>query len=486
MLRDLLYKVNILSIIGNPDIEIKSLQIDSRKITPQTCFFAIKGSNINGHDFIDDAITNGAVAVVCEELPVNIIDGVAYILVQNSSLALGIMSHHFFGSPSSKMKVIGVTGTNGKTTIATLLWQLFTKLGYHCGLISTVQNQIGEKVIPATYTTPNALALNALLSEMQTQECTYVFMECSSHAIHQHRISGIIFTAAIFSNITHDHLDYHKTFEEYIRVKKSWFDQLPATAFAVSNADDKRGKVMLQNSAAKKYYYSLKTLADFKGKILDNDFSGLHMTINDLDVHFKLIGEFNAYNILAVYAVAIGLGEDKFKVLEVLSALQGAPGRFDYITSKKEKVIGIVDYAHTPDALVNVLVTIRNLRKSDTKIITVVGCGGDRDKAKRPVMTEAACQYSDKVILTSDNPRSEDPSLIIKDMETGINVLSKKKCISIIDRAEAIKTAVILSSKEDIVLVAGKGHETYQEIRGNRTPFDDKKVLTEMFELLEK
>lgn len=486
MLRDLLYKVNILSIIGNPDIEIKSLQIDSRKITPQTCFFAINGSNINGHDFIDAAITNGAVAVVCEELPVNIIDGVAYILVQNSSLALGIMSHHFFGSPSSKMKVIGVTGTNGKTTIATLLWQLFTKLGYHCGLISTVQNQIGEKVIPATHTTPNALALNALLSEMQTQECTYVFMECSSHAIHQHRISGIIFTAAIFSNITHDHLDYHKTFEEYIRVKKSWFDQLPATSFAVSNADDKRGKVMLQNSAAKKYYYSLKTLADFKGKILDNDFSGLHMTINDLDVHFKLIGEFNAYNILAVYAVAIGLGEDKFKVLEVLSALQGAPGRFDYITSKKEKVIGIVDYAHTPDALVNVLVTIKNLRKSDSKIITVVGCGGERDKAKRPVMTEAACQYSDKVILTSDNPRSEDPSLIIKDMETGINVLSKKKCISIIDRAEAIKTAVNLSSKEDIVLVAGKGHETYQEIRGNRTPFDDKKVLTEMFELLEK
>lgn len=486
MLRDLLYKVNILSIIGNPDIEIKSLQTDSRKITPGTCFFAIKGTLTDGHDFIETAISKGAVAIVCEVLPADISNDVVYISVQNTSLALGIMSHRFFGNPSANMKIVGVTGTNGKTTIATLLWQLFTKLGYQCGLISTVQNQIGEKIIPATHTTPDALQLNALLAEMQAQQCAYVFMECSSHAIHQHRISGIEFTAAIFSNITHDHLDYHKTFDEYIRVKKSWFDDLPVTSFAVSNADDKRGKVMLQNTAAKKYYYSLKTLADVKGKILDNDFSGLHMTINDLDVHFKLIGEFNAYNILAVYAVAIGLGEDKFKVLEVLSSLNGAPGRFDYITSKKEKVIGIVDYAHTPDALVNVLVTIKNLRKNDSKIITVVGCGGDRDKAKRPIMTEAACQYSDKVILTSDNPRSEDPASIIKDMEAGINVVSKKKCISIIDRAEAIKTAVNLSSKEDIVLVAGKGHENYQEIKGERTLFDDKKVLTEMFDLLEK
>lgn len=486
MLRDLLYKVNIHSIIGNPDIEIKSLQTDSRKIAPGTCFFAVKGTVADGHDYIETAISNGAVAVICQVVPENISQEIVYVVVPDTSLALGIMSHHFYGSPSLKMKVIGVTGTNGKTTIATLLWQLFTQLGYHCGLISTVQNQIGTKVIPATHTTPDALKLNALLADMLAEKCTYVFMECSSHAIHQHRISGIEFAAAIFSNITHDHLDYHHTFEEYIRVKKSWFDGLPTTAFAVSNADDKRGKVMLQNTAAKKIYYSLKTLADVKGKILDNDFSGLHMTINDLEVHFKMIGEFNAYNILAVFAAAVGLGEDKFKVLEILSSLHGAPGRFDYITSKNEKVIGIVDYAHTPDALVNVLVTIKNLRKSNSKIITVVGCGGDRDKTKRPLMTEAACQYSDKVILTSDNPRTEDPASIIKDMEAGINLVHKKKCISILDRAEAIKTAVNLSGREDILLIAGKGHETYQEIKGVKTDFDDKKVLSEMFELLEK
>jgi len=397
-----------------------------------------------------------------------------------------LMSHNFYGEPSRQLKVIGVTGTNGKTTIATLLWKLFTSLGYKCGLISTVQNQIGNEIIPSTHTTPDAIHLNALLKRMADEQCTYVFMECSSHAIHQHRITGIDFAAAVFSNITHDHLDYHKTFDEYIRVKKSWFDALPKSAIALSNADDKRGVVMLQNTAAKKCFYSLKTLADFKGKILENGLRGLHMTVNDLEVHFKLIGEFNAYNLLAVYGMAVCLGEDKYEVLQMLSTLTGAEGRFDYSLSHHKNVVGIVDYAHTPDALLNVLVTIKNLRQGEQKIITVVGCGGNRDNIKRPLMAEVACQYSDKVILTSDNPRNEDPLEILKQMEAGVNVVSRKKCITIADRKEAIKTAVSFSDKEDIVLVAGKGHEKYQEIKGVKYDFDDKKVLNEMFELLEK
>jgi UDP-N-acetylmuramoyl-L-alanyl-D-glutamate--2,6-diaminopimelate ligase len=316
--------------------------------------------------------------------------------------------------------------------------------------------------------------------------CEYVFMECSSHAIHQHRITGLQFTGALFSNITHDHLDYHKTFDEYIRVKKSWFDALPSNAFAISNADDKRGMVMLQNTAAKKYYYSLKTMADFKGKILDNSITGLHMMVNDIEVYFRMIGEFNAYNLLAVYGAAICLGEDKNRVLQLLSSLDGAEGRFDYMVSNNDKIIGIVDYAHTPDALLNVLATIKKLRQGHERIITVVGCGGDRDKTKRPVMAEVACEYSDKVIFTSDNPRSEDPLEILKEMEAGVNVVARKKYITISDRREAIKTAVSLAVKEDIILVAGKGHEKYQDIKGIKNHFDDKEVLNEMFELLEK
>jgi UDP-N-acetylmuramoyl-L-alanyl-D-glutamate--2,6-diaminopimelate ligase len=349
-----------------------------------------------------------------------------------------------------------------------------------------VQNQIGNEIIPSTHTTPDAIQLNALLKRMADEQCTYVFMECSSHAIHQHRITGIDFAAAVFSNISHDHLDYHNTFDEYIRVKKSWFDGLPKSAIALSNADDKRGVVMLQNTAAKKCFYSLKTLADFKGKILENGLTGLHMTVNDIEVHFKLIGEFNAYNLLAVYGVAVSLGEDKYEVLQMLSTLTGAEGRFDYSLSHHKNVVGIVDYAHTPDALLNVLVTIKNLRQGEQKIITVVGCGGNRDNTKRPLMAEVACQYSDKVILTSDNPRNEDPLEILKQMEAGVNVVSRKKCITIADRKEAIKTAVSFSEKEDIVLVAGKGHEKYQEIKGVKYDFDDKKVLKEMFELLDK
>ena len=486
ILKDILYKVSIRSVKGNTDAVINNLQIDSRKVNSGDCFIAIKGAATDGHQYIDTALSNGAVVIVCEELPVSFVEKVTYIQVENSAIAAGFISHNFYGEPSLKLKLVGVTGTNGKTTIVTILWKLFAALGYKCGLISTVQNQIGDQVIPSTHTTPDAISVNQLLGQMADAGCEYVFMECSSHAIHQNRITGLQFTGALFSNITHDHLDYHKTFDEYIRVKKSWFDGLPSTAFAISNADDKRGRVMLQNSNAKKYYYSLKTLAEFKGKILDNSITGLHMMVNDQEVYFRLMGEFNAYNLLAVYGAAICLGQDKNQLLQLLSNLDGAEGRFDYTVSLKEKIIGIVDYAHTPDALLNVLATIKNLRQGHEHIITVVGCGGDRDKTKRPIMAEVACEYSDRVIFTSDNPRSEDALEIIKEMEAGVNVVARKKYISIADRREAIKTAISLAAKEDIVLVAGKGHEKYQDIKGVKYDFDDKQVLKEMFELLEK
>ena len=486
MLKDILYKVNIRQVYGSTEIPVSDLHTDSRNIKAGSCFIAIKGTAVDGHQFIDIAIDNGATSVICEIMPPNTREGITYVVVENSAIAVALVSNLFFGEPSSKMKLVGVTGTNGKTTIATLLWKLFSAMGHTCGLISTVQNQVGTKVIESTHTTPDAINLNRLLKQMVDEGCDYVFMECSSHAIQQHRVTGLSFAGGLFSNITHDHLDYHKTFDEYIRVKKSWFDQLPGKAFAISNADDKRGMVMLQNTAARKYFYSLKTMADFKGKILENSLSGLFMTVNDVEVHFTLIGEFNAYNLLAVYGAAVCLGKDKLEVLQVLSSLTGAEGRFDYMISEQDHVVGIVDYAHTPDALLNVLATIKNLRKGIEKIITVVGCGGNRDAAKRPVMAEVACQYSDRVIFTSDNPRNEDPLEILKDMEAGVNVVARKKYITIADRKEAIKTAVSLSDKEDIVLVAGKGHEKYQEIKGVKYDFDDKKVLNEMFALLEK
>ncbi len=486
ILQDILYKVAISSVKGNTNIDVTSLQIDSRKTSKGCCFIAVKGTAADGHTFIEKATENGASVIVCEVLPAVLKEDITYIEVEDSATAAGLMSHNFYGEPSAKIKLVGVTGTNGKTTIATLLFKLFSGLNYKCGLISTVQNQIADTIIPATHTTPDAISLNALLKQMVDEGCEYVFIEVSSHAIHQHRITGLQFTGALFSNITHDHLDYHKTFDEYIRVKKMWFDNLSSAAFAISNADDKRGTVMLQNTVAKKYYYSLKTMADFKGKILDNSLTGLHLTINDIEVHFRLIGEFNAYNLLAVYGAAICLGEEKNEVLQILSSLDGAEGRFDYTISKNEKLIGIVDYAHTPDALLNVLATIKKLRKGIEQVITVVGCGGDRDKTKRPVMAEVACEYSDKVILTSDNPRSEDPLEILKDMEAGVKISAKKKVIAIADRREAIKTAISLAQKEDIVLIAGKGHEKYQDIKGVKYDFDDKKVLNEMFELLEK
>lgn len=486
MLKDILYKVSLRSVKGNTNTTIKDLQIDSRKVSKGTCFIAIRGTVSDGHQFVDTAIENGASAIVCETLPAILNEEVTYIEVENSAAAAGFMSHNFYGEPSLKLKLTGVTGTNGKTTIVTLLWKLFSELGYKCGLISTVQNQIGKEVISSTHTTPDAISLNALLKKMADAGCTMVFMECSSHAIHQHRITGLQFTGALFSNITHDHLDYHKTFNEYIRVKKSWFDALLSSSFAISNADDKRGHVILQNTAAKKYFYSLKTMADFKGRILENSLAGLHMLVNDREVYFRLIGEFNAYNLLAVYGAAICLGEEKNKVLQVLSSLDGAEGRFDYMVSKNDKVIGIIDYAHTPDALLNVLATIKKLRQGHEHIITVVGCGGDRDKTKRPIMAAAACEHSDRVIFTADNPRSEDPLNILKEMEAGVNVVARKKYITIADRREAIKAAVSLALKEDIILVAGKGHEKYQEIKGVKYDFDDKKILNEMFELLDK
>jgi len=496
-LEDLLYKVRIISIHGNRDLYVNNIAIDSRKVVKNSplkgelvgagalMFIAIKGEKIDGHKFIQQSIDAGAAVIVCEELPGILNDNITYIQVKNAHEATAYIAHNFYDEPSKKLKLIGVTGTNGKTTIATLLFKLFSGLGYKCGLISTVQNQIANEIIPSTHTTPDAISLNALLKQMADADCTHVFMECSSHAIHQHRITGLHFAGGIFSNITHDHLDYHKTFDEYIRVKKSFFDNLSGDAFALSNLDEKRGTIMLQNSPAKKYYYSLKNLADFKGKILENVLTGLVMMINDKEVHFRLIGEFNAYNLLAVYGAAICLDEDSERALLVLSSLTGAEGRFDYMISR-EKIIGIVDYAHTPDALENVLSTIKKLRKGDEQVITVVGCGGERDKTKRPEMAQIATALSNRAILTSDNPRSEDPEQIIKDMETGLNSAGKRKSISIVDRREAIKTAVSLANREDIILLAGKGHEKYQVLKEGSIHFDDKEVLKEMFELFDK
>ncbi|MEO6818295.1 MAG: UDP-N-acetylmuramoyl-L-alanyl-D-glutamate--2,6-diaminopimelate ligase [Ginsengibacter sp.] len=486
VLQQILYKIKIISVSGSTDIEINDLQIDSRNVSKGSCFVAVKGTLSDGHDFIEKAIANGAVSVICEILPATLHENIQYTQVEDSAVASGIMAHNFFGQVTSKLQLVGVTGTNGKTTIATLLFKLFRGLGYKCGLISTVQNQIEDQIIPSTHTTPDVIHLNQLLSRMYEIGCTHVFMEVSSHSLVQHRVEGLQFTGAIFSNITHDHLDYHKTFEEYIRAKKLLFDSLSSTAFALSNADDKRGGVMLQNTKAAKYFYSLKTMADFKAKIIENSLLGLHLLIEGIEVNFRLIGTFNAYNLLSVYGAAICMGENKEKVLQILSNLDGAEGRFDYIISPNEKVVGIIDYAHTPDALLNVLATIKNLRQGEEKIITVVGCGGDRDKTKRPEMAEVACEYSDKIVFTSDNPRSEIPEQIIKDMESGVPITARKKCISITDRKEAIKTAVTLAGKEDIILIAGKGHEKYQETNGVKKDFDDKKILVEMFLMLEK
>lgn len=484
-LSELLQGIGTIAVQGSMDCIIRSITTDSRQVKEGTLFIAVRGTKQDGHAFIEKAVEAGAAAVLCEEKP-NRATNLAWVQVQNTTVLVGKLAARFFGEPSTFMKVIGVTGTNGKTTIATLLYKLFTSRGYTCGLISTVENKIGEISIPSTHTTPDPIALQSLLREMRQAGCTHVFMEVSSHAIHQHRIAGLAFAGGVFSNITHDHLDYHQTFEAYLEVKKSFFDHLDAHAFAISNADDKRGKVMLQNTPAKKIYYALKTIADHKGKILENTLAGLQLDIDDVQVHFRLIGSFNAYNLLAVYATACALGLDKTAVLTSLSELTGAAGRFECIVSPIEKVMVIVDYAHTPDALLNILSTIKQFRNPDQQITTVTGCGGDRDKTKRPLMAAVVCAHSDRVIFTSDNPRSEDPAAILLDMEQGIPAADRRKYIPILNREEAIKTALVLSRPHDIVLVAGKGHETYQEVKGVREYFDDRETVRNWINKLSK
>ncbi len=484
-LQNILFGVKLREVVGATQQEVTSLQIDSRKIIKGTVFVAIKGAKSDGHTFIATAIEKGATVIVCEQKPMEINNSVTYIMVENAQAAVAIMAHQFYDEPSTKLKLVGVTGTNGKTTVATLLFKLFNQLGYTCGLISTIENHIGNTIVPSTHTTPDPIQLNNLLHQMVAAGCTHVFMEVSSHAIHQHRITGLQFVGGAFTNITHDHLDYHETFEAYLAVKKTFFDQLASSAFALTNLDDKNGGKMLLNTKAKKLTYALHAPANYKGKILENLLSGLVMNINDTEVHCRLIGTFNAYNLLAVYGIAIELGEHAQEVLVVLSALTGAEGRFDYIVSN-EKIIGIVDYAHTPDALENVLTTIAKLRKGNETVITVVGCGGDRDKTKRPIMAQVACDLSNKVFFTSDNPRSEDPNEIIKDMEQGLTSAAKRKYINIVDRKEAIKAAISFAKAGDIILIAGKGHEKYQDIKGVKHDFDDKQILQNLFNELAK
>ncbi|WP_202616836.1 UDP-N-acetylmuramoyl-L-alanyl-D-glutamate--2,6-diaminopimelate ligase [Arcticibacter tournemirensis] len=477
-LKELLQEVEVLEIKGTADIVIDQVCFDSRKVGKGTLFVAVRGTATDGHHFIAGAVGKGASVVVCEEFPETLEEDVTYILVRDSAVALGILASAFYNHPSGKLKLVGITGTNGKTTVGTLLYKLFEELGYKAGLISTVENYIHTSVVPSTHTTPDPVTLNALLAEMVEAGCDYCFMEVSSHAVAQHRIEGLKFSGGVFTNLTHDHLDFHKTFRAYLEAKKSFFDKLDRNAFALVNSDDKNGSVMIQNTAAYKKSYALKSMADFKAKVVENELSGLLLDMGGQEVWFKLVGSFNAYNLLAVFATAMLLEQDRGRVLTILSRLNGAEGRFDYVTSSNG-VIGIVDYAHTPDAVQNVLSTIRDIRKGTEQVITIIGCGGDRDKAKRPVMAQVACDWSDKVIITSDNPRSEDPEDIIRDMEAGITPDNKRKALTITNRLEAIKTACHLAKPGDIILLAGKGHEKYQEIQGVKHPFDDKKILIE-------
>ncbi|PKP51126.1 MAG: UDP-N-acetylmuramoyl-L-alanyl-D-glutamate--2,6-diaminopimelate ligase [Bacteroidetes bacterium HGW-Bacteroidetes-12] len=475
-LKDILYKTGIEELVGSTNLTVEKICFDSRKVEKNSLFVAVSGTVVDGHQYINQTIENGAIAIICEVFPEKLIENITYVRVKNSSAALGIIAANFFDNPSSEIKLVGITGTNGKTTTATLLHELFTQLGHKSGLLSTVINKIGSENFPSTHTTPDAIQLNALLRMMVDEGCSYCFMEVSSHAIHQHRIAGVDFTGAVFTNITHDHLDYHKTFDEYIKAKKMFFDNLPNKAFALVNKDDKNGMVMLQNCQANKYSFGLKTMTDFSCKVLESDFSGMLLNIDNNEVWTKLIGGFNAYNLLSIYATAILLNQDKLEVLTAISNLVSVEGRFQYIKSA-ENVAAIVDYAHTPDALKNVLSTIKEIRTGNEKVITVVGCGGNRDKEKRPIMTKIACDFSDKVILTSDNPRNENPEQIITDMRAGVEPLHFKKVLAITNREEAIKTACALAEANDIILVAGKGHEKYQEINGEKFPFDDMEVL---------
>ncbi len=475
-LRDILYKVEITKMIGATNVEITNLVFDSRLVEYGSVFIAQKGTQVDGHKFISRAIDSGAIVIVCEDLPQTLNENVNYVLVKDSHKATGLMASNYYGNPSSKIKLVGVTGTNGKTTIVTLLHDLFGQMGYSRGMLSTIVNKIDDEEIPATHTTPDAININKLLAEMVEAGVEYCFMEVSSHAIHQDRVSGLEFTGGVFTNITHDHLDYHKTFRDYLNAKKKFFDDLPASAFALTNLDDKNGRVMQQNTKARKVAYALKNMADFKGKISENHFDGLVLNINNRDVWCRLVGEYNAYNLLAIFGTAIGLDQDIDEVLRYMSNLQTAEGRFDMVRSD-DGIVAIVDYAHTPDAVTNVLNSITQLRTGNEQVITVIGAGGDRDTSKRSFMAQAAVEQSDKVILTSDNPRSEDPEAIIADMKVGVDASATRKVLCISSREEAIKTSCALANPGDIILVAGKGHEKYQEIKGVKHPFDDKEIL---------
>lgn len=485
LLKDILYKVTINSVVGATAISIVDIHFNSKNIAINDVFVAIKGSVVDGHDYIEKALEQGAIAVVCEHLPEVLKEGVCYIVVEDSSSALAIMASNYYGNPSSNLRLVGVTGTNGKTTIATLLFQLFKKAGYKVGLLSTVVIKVDEKDYKATHTTPDSLTINRYLKEMNDEGVEFCFMEVSSHGIHQKRTEGLEFAGGVFTNLTHDHLDYHNSFSEYRDIKKSFFDNLSKHAFAITNADDKNGAVMLQNTKAKQYKYGLKNYADYKAQILENSFNGMLLKVNNSEVWTKLIGGFNASNVLAIYATAELLGLEKTEILRLISVLESVSGRFQYLISEG-KITAIVDYAHTPDALKNVLETINGIRTKNEELITVVGCGGDRDKTKRPKMGHIASALSTKAIFTSDNPRTEVPGTIIEDVEKGVEPQNFKKTLSIVDRKQAIKTACQLANEGDIILIAGKGHETYQEVNGKRSDFDDFKIVKELLKQLQK
>ena len=479
-LKEILKAINPLSITGNDEVEILSIQIDSRKVTDGCLFVAVKGTQTDGHAYIEKAVENGAAAIVCETLPKQIQEGICYITLKDTEDAVGKLATTFYGNPTQKLDLIGVTGTNGKTTIATLLYNMFRKFGYKVGLISTVCNYIDDEALPTDHTTPDPITLNQLLGRMADEGCKYAFMEVSSHAVAQKRISGLIFAGGIFTNLTRDHLDYHKTVENYLKAKKAFFDALPKTAFALTNLDDKNGKVMVQNTKAKVVTYSLRTMSDFKGKVLEDGFEGMLMDINNREVNVQFIGRFNASNLLAVYGTACMLGKEQEEIMLIMSLLKPVSGRFDALRSPRGYT-AIVDYAHTPDALINVLNTIQEVLNGKGQIITVVGAGGNRDKGKRPIMAQESVKRSDKVVITSDNPRFEEPQDIINDMLAGLNKEESRKVISIIDRKEAIRTACMLAQSNDVILIAGKGHENYQDVKGVKHHFDDKEIVRELF-----